>query len=212
MDILGLDGQGQDSTNFDSLARGFCSVGGAWRCTMEKRYWTGKELIDAGYTTAITLGELAGEGIITAWHEVGFSTYSTTEIYRRGFHSKTVIPFAFDLWDYAKENDYPGCPDGPIIGQEYRNDIEPMIFEYEEVKKALMEYYSGEDIEKHTIKTREKNNYLKVILSLAELGKIDLNERGIITALTEQAHSLNLTISDDTVRKIIVEARKIKSS
>lgn len=108
---------------------------------MEKRYWTGKEIIGAGYLNALELGQLAGEGKITAWVEPGFAQYSDNEKYQEikewWVHSNSIVPFPFIIAQYAYEMGIEGAIDGPMVGSAYRADIEKMIFDWNEVRKYL---------------------------------------------------------------------------
>ena len=107
---------------------------------MDKRYWTGKELIEAGYLSAIELGELARDGKITAWMVPGMANYTDGEHYqviKNGApHSVSTIPFPFDFYEYALE--YEGGMTGPVTAYSYQSHIENMIFEYDEIIREFL--------------------------------------------------------------------------
>lgn len=80
------------------------------------------------------------KGRLQAWAEPGFAQYTNGELYeaaRCGAHSKTNLLFPFDLDTYSRDMGNGGAPDGPIIGEMYREDLSRMLFEWEELKEAL---------------------------------------------------------------------------
>lgn len=106
---------------------------------MDKKYWTGKELIEAGYLSAIELGELAKEGRITAWSAPGLAHYTDGEHYQEikngAPYSASVVPFPFDYHEYALE--YEGGIKSAATAGAYQAHIEDMIFENYEIMREL---------------------------------------------------------------------------
>ena len=106
---------------------------------MEKKYWTGKELIEAGYLSAFELGELAKEGRITAWSVPGLAHYTDGEHYQEikngAPHSASVVLFPFDYHEYALEYE-EGLKSAATAGA-YQAEIESMTFENAEIMREL---------------------------------------------------------------------------